>query len=729
MPYRKGSLWGYADTTGKIVVTPQFFRTDLFLDGFNFSSVVNFSGANTYLGVVKNTGEIIIAPTKFSSYELASRSFDYYGESKTYLPERLDKVREKRSYTKQAHWTDSLPVLFLARIRGGYSGKDSIYLFDSTGKQLTYEPFEAIAVFSYLPLSYNFLVKKNNKFGVVAQNGKTVIPVEYDMLNCINEENGRYVIIAQKNGKSGLITMDNKMILPIVYDTIRKEIYDYSSHFVLAIRKKKEEAVYDPNGILTDGFKPGKVSVTADYENANSKYRITREPITADAIDRGTEVVAMAKDDDRAVISVRPAEDNYSGQIKTDKTNNLIPHIYADNQLYGLKKGDSILIKPQYQSLTQLWLHNRGTYYIADENGKRGIVNQYNKIFIPVKFTGIDISFYHDKTDESFFKVTDKKGLSGIITLDNKVIVPLKYLTIEKSEKLSQGNDVIFACSDAAKTVFYKRNGDILFTGNFISAKPMLGDVDSLQQQVWMVKDKNGTAGLINNSGTYIINPVYKELKFLYASTNSRNQRFISVKNAEGKQGLCSLNGLLLLPAVYDTLFSFQNQGNYNTIKANADTIYYFVTSKDGLYGITDMWGNTVLPHKYDGKFTFLSRGVPYIIVEKNKEYGLSSFANPDLILPEKNIIFPLEENDRDKLSRGIIFYKNAAVKESNLGVFLIKDGKVFKQLPAKYKHDWGGRSSSVYRKYFSFLALDYIKDNQRFFDYIGYNGVQFFED
>lgn len=728
IPYRKGNLWGYADTTGKIVVTPQFGRADLFLDDFYYASVVNFTGSETHLGVIKNTGEIIIPPAKFHSYDLAKRACDYYSEQRTFLPLRLEKNKD-RTYSGQQYWKDSMPVLFLAKIRNSYYGKDSIYLFDSTGKQLTVDPFEEIGVFSYVPLFYNFLVKMNNKFGVVDQYGKTVIPVEYDKLKCINEENGKYVIIAQKNGKSGLITMDNKIILPIKYDTIRQEFYDYPAGFILAVRKKTEEAVYDACGKLTEPFKPGKISVNRDYSGTAKQYRITREPILADAPYERVWDTDVAKEESKALIAVPDEAYNYSGQNKTAKNNNPYPQIFSENRLFGLKKGDSILIKPQYDTLYQLWVQNKGVYYIAAENGKKGIITEYNKSCIPVQFTAISQFYFHEQTGETFLKVTTQKGLSGLVTLDNKVIVPLKYFSIEKSEKRFRYRDVQFACSDATKTVFYKSDGTVLFTGNFAYAKPMLDDIDSLQQQIWMVKDGKGTAGVIDNNGTVIIKPLYKEVKSIWGSTNYRSQKFIIVKTAAGKQGLFSPNGSLLLPPDYDTIFSFLNQADYTKITVKADSVYYFVTCKNGLYGVTDMRGNIKLPHQYGSKFSFLYKGFPYIIVEKNKAFGIATFANPDFILPEENISFLLVENEQDKLNRGALFYKNTAVKDGNLGLYLIKEGKIILKIPARYKSNWGGRSSSVHRRYFSFLALDYIKDNQRFFDYVGYNGVLFFED
>jgi hypothetical protein len=80
IPYRKGSLWGYADSTGKIVIEPQFDEAGFFVDEL---TPVSMHGLVFY---INKTGKIFPAPTpenvdllkSFDRYELISRNNNEY---------------------------------------------------------------------------------------------------------------------------------------------------------------------------------------------------------------------------------------------------------------------------------------------------------------------------------------------------------------------------------------------------------------------------------------------------------------------------------------------------------------------------------------------------------------------------------------------------------------------------------------------------------------------------
>lgn len=61
----------------------------------------------------------------------------------------------------------------------------------------------------------SFIVKKNNKFGVVNHLGKVIVPLDYDSL--IPEESGYRV---SKNNKSGIVNYKGKVVIPLEYDSI-----------------------------------------------------------------------------------------------------------------------------------------------------------------------------------------------------------------------------------------------------------------------------------------------------------------------------------------------------------------------------------------------------------------------------------------------------------------------------------------------------------------------------
>lgn len=727
MPYRKGNLWGYADTSGKIVVKPQFDWANLFKDDYDYTTIVKRSERQEYLGLIKNTGQVIIPPIDFTSYDIPGNALIRFGSSSTYLPERLRESLEKPAYNHGNHWTDSLPLLIFARKSRSYYKKDSLYIFDSTGKQLTFEPVNLISILSYVPFKYYFLVERNDKYGVFSQNGKTVVPIEYQMLQCVYEEKGNYINIAKKNNRYGLISMANKVIIPFVNDEIRTE--KYNGNILLIIRRNKEEAVYAANLKLIDGFKKGRVLIERVYKNNNVTFKISRDTVNkfeSGEVAQGVGVIEVPKDEIRS-------ETGYVEAPREEGPRPDILKIISENGLFGLKKGDSLLIRPKYSKLQPTTIYKNGHkagYFIATINGRMGVIDEYNNTVIPFDYISIEQCLQYSTLNNPLFLVQNKKGLKGVIDFKKETIIPLKYQSIIKVEKYTGNANVIFACSDDKKTIFYSNAGDTLFSVGFPTVQS-LSVINSKydNEQFWVISDKDSGTGLIDNHGHLLIQAKYATISILQSYSNDKTRNFFLVTSKDGMSGLFSLKGEQLIKPVFESIYPFRNFTERGRITSMADTAFYFVAGKDSLFGIVDMYGNEKLPLKYSSKFTFLSTGLPYIVVAKNGLRGLATFIEPDLI-PLQCIDFPSNENMSERLNSGVIVYRSTEEKSTgNIGVFLVKNNKLVRQLPAIYKSVWGGRSGSMYRKYFSFFALYYVSEKGGWYDYFGNNGVLFFED
>ena len=66
---------------------------------------------------------------------------------------------------------------------------------------------------------YRYIVKRNNKYGIINKKSKIIVPFEYDEISNRNRygENQHLVL---KNGKKGIINSEGKIIIPIIYDNI-----------------------------------------------------------------------------------------------------------------------------------------------------------------------------------------------------------------------------------------------------------------------------------------------------------------------------------------------------------------------------------------------------------------------------------------------------------------------------------------------------------------------------
>lgn len=83
-------------------------------------------------------------------------------------------------------------------------------IYDKNFKQIT-------QIKNYDQIEYNgikrFIVKKDNKFGVLNYNGEVIVPLEYDNLT---PQNGDYYVF--KDNKSGMINLEGKIVLPIEFE-------------------------------------------------------------------------------------------------------------------------------------------------------------------------------------------------------------------------------------------------------------------------------------------------------------------------------------------------------------------------------------------------------------------------------------------------------------------------------------------------------------------------------
>ena len=78
---------------------------------------------------------------------------------------------------------------------------------------------------SYIPISGDFLVKVDNKIGIKTNTGKDKIKVQYDQIELINQDLKMYVV--QKDKKYGVINQNEKVIIPINYEEIGVDIKSF----------------------------------------------------------------------------------------------------------------------------------------------------------------------------------------------------------------------------------------------------------------------------------------------------------------------------------------------------------------------------------------------------------------------------------------------------------------------------------------------------------------------
>lgn len=125
------------------------------------------------------------------------------------------------------------------RISGFIAKKDGFYGFVSRKNEII-QPFKYNYIY-VLKGGYAVYVGKNNKVGIFDENGKIMIPFEYDAIYSTSYNNhltkefpsDMDIFIVEKDGKIGTIDNKNNVIIPIVYDGLSGWVeYGPEAHFV-----------------------------------------------------------------------------------------------------------------------------------------------------------------------------------------------------------------------------------------------------------------------------------------------------------------------------------------------------------------------------------------------------------------------------------------------------------------------------------------------------------------
>lgn len=137
------------------------------------------------------------------------------------------------------------------------TGKNKACIMDAKGNILLPDKYESISPVITID-EISFVVRMQDKVGVVMKDGEQVIPCEYDSISTWWEYGPRahYVM---KDKKVGIIDYAGKVLLPIEYDSL-----DYVTKDVVIVTKKGKYGVVDINNNLVLPFEYDDIQFDID---------------------------------------------------------------------------------------------------------------------------------------------------------------------------------------------------------------------------------------------------------------------------------------------------------------------------------------------------------------------------------------------------------------------------------------------------------------------------------
>jgi len=418
-----------------------------------------------------------------------------------------------------------------------------------------------------------FVINKDNKWGVIDNNAKTIIYPTYDEAIIIpNNKKPIFICTYDVNYEDG--TYKTKAL-----DAKGKEIFkEYDKVLALENYDENNNIWYEENVLLVE--KNGKYGLI----NFDGKQ----------ILDIVYEKIYTLKGIENSLITVK---DQKLGLVN-DSGNEVIPNEYQeikslgkDTKKYIVKQNDKYgiydILDCKYQDILAL---NNSKIYCVKENGKYRVINEnteevFKESFKEIKGVKDNIVVYKNSKGYTAYNVETKEKLEkeylaltytsnnmfiaklgknyGIINLDNEVKVDFKYININYYEDVK-----VYELEE-----------------NSTDANKILNNE--------LVEITQGVISETNSKKSYI--KVWTEEGYKYFETNGQeksskdiltnNNLFLSKQN--GKYGFVDKEGKVVVNYIYDDARE-QNDFGYIAVK------------KDGLWGSLNKNGNTVVETKYN---------------------------------------------------------------------------------------------------------------------------------
>ncbi len=365
--------------------------------------------------------------------------------------------------------------------------------------------------------------------------------------------------------------------------------------------------------------------------------------------------------------------DKTGKEIRRSKSGDIVEQTYVwqENGKYGYRKGETEIIKPQYDCAEnpegEIARINKGASTFTSEEfpmenfkgGKWGLIDLNGKAKTDIKYAMIK-PFENNKT---WFN----EGGEGLVT---------NYFYDHETE----GETKEYAC-EGGKWGLMDRNGRELIKARFDAFQSNSKVLDK-----YLIKE-NGKWGMVNLEADYLLEPEYDSLAF------SKNRiKFWLGKNV----GLMDIEGKILLQARFEALLPNTNDlgewiATEGLILMKQNGKYGFVAENDSIrieaeyeeaevfaegfakvkknekYGFVDQQGTLVIPCRYNWVDNF-KEGVAAVRIDQGGEQGLIN-QKGELVVGMQNAYYEPAQN-------GLIKYYSYANDGMEAGI-LTTSGKV----------------------------------------------------
>ena len=413
--------------------------------------------------------------------------------------------------------------------------------------------------------SYSYYtVYENGKFGVINNEGETVINPEYTEIVLVpNKDVPIFICTYDLNDQDG--TYKTKVI-----NQKNEEIFkEYSKVEAIDNFDSKQNIWYEDDVLRVEkdgkygliNFE-GKEVLPCDYDEITALKGVTNNLLV-----KKDGKVGLVNEKGQTIVNTEYKD------IKTLKEGYKNEYIIVnDNNQYGIiSTTGTVIIEPKYEDVK--YLNNSETFAIKDA-GVWKLINKDNQILIDGGYDNII-----EAKGENV--VVEKGGKYGVVTTKNEEKIPVEYEQIKYTFSIyyiakTGGKYGIINLNNEQVKDFNYINMDYVEKGDFIQAD--VSDTETVIFDNNLSEKINGIVSEINQEKGYIkvyTNNEYKYYNFKFEEKKSSdiltsNNLFLSKK--DGKYGYVNKEGKVIVDYIYED-GTEQNSCGFAAVK------------KDGVWG------------------------------------------------------------------------------------------------------------------------------------------------
>lgn len=546
-------------------------------------------------------------------------------------------------------------------------------------------------------------VLKDSLYGILNNNGNVIIPVKFNNIKKILNDNGLFWIV-KKDNVQGVYNEKGSLIIPVIYNNIEcidnvfsceiyKRYYSYSSYnendskISMYYNSKGEQIVKIDEKTV---FKTPCVYDIAYY--ANLGFIRVMKGGKWGIIDRIDNVVLEPQ-----FTFIDTFNNSFAkvGKTEEDITIYLLnENLYSKRLKYGLIDTLGNIVLPLEYDQIEKWDND---YYLVQKDGLYGILSPSLQIVIEVNKKSCK------KLDDRFIIIGESTWCGmryGLIDFYGNVIIPNKsFIEIEVIEH--NFLKVIYSeCDYTGRRYMAVLNNQ----GNSIYRNDACMDILYIGNGLFKVIDIDNNYNLVNYQGKEIFDTFYKELKF---GPNGD----IHIKGYKG-WGMANDKGHIIVSPKYLNELKYENgyseievkycknrqkidlNGNLIVTDSNHKEViipkdYYWASNyvkglslvrskKNDKIGVIDVKGQIIIHAKYD-RIYLLSDNT--LLVKEKDCYGLYDLLGKCIFPPIFTSIKYLHNN-----KRFVVWNLKFATQWEKGTYFIENESSKYKEIGSKYE-------------------------------------------